>query len=127
VPPPRQRSRLSRFFYAVNSLTGRAFTALVVTAAVVTWVVVAATKGFPQTWQVGFETAAAAITLLMVFSIQHTQRREQAVTQLKLDELLKALPETDERMVKVEASPDHEVHELHERQLEHHRAVRDSD
>jgi low affinity Fe/Cu permease len=33
----------------------------------------------------------SAVTLVMVFAIQHPQGREQAATQRKLDELIRAL------------------------------------
>ena len=98
---------------------------MAVLVAVVGFLVIGVSTGMPDAWHNWFATIASAITLVMVFSIQHSQRREQAVTQLKLDELLKAEPEADDHVVKVEASPDDELHELRERHLEHHSAVRD--
>jgi low affinity Fe/Cu permease len=38
----------------------------------------------------------------MVFAIQHTQGREQAATQRKLDELIRALPGADESLMMLE-------------------------
>ena len=46
------------------------------------------------------------MTTIMVFTIQHTQSREQAATQLKLDELIRALPGADDHLVHVEAGAD---------------------
>jgi low affinity Fe/Cu permease len=60
----------------------------------------------------------------MVFTIQHTQSREQAATQLKLDELIRALPGADDHLVHVESGPDDELAELEQRHLEHHVAIR---
>ena len=41
------------------------------------------------------------MTTIMVFTIQHTQSREQAATQLKLDELIRALPGADDHLVQL--------------------------
>jgi low affinity Fe/Cu permease len=41
-------------------------------------------------------------TLAMVFVIQHTQSREQAAIQRKLDELLRALPEAQTGLIMLE-------------------------
>ena len=56
-----------------------------------------------------FSTVAAAVTLVMVFVLHHTQRREQVATQLKLDELIRALPQADDHYVRVQAAADDEV------------------
>ena len=68
-------------------------------------VVVGATLGFPSSWVAGFEVIVSAITLVMVFAIQHTQGREQAATQRKLDELIRALPGADESLMMLEEAP----------------------
>ena len=51
--------------------------------------------GFPSRLETIFQTLVAAVTLGMVLVIQHTQSRQQEVTQRKLDELLNAVPNTD--------------------------------
>jgi low affinity Fe/Cu permease len=45
----------------------------------------------------------------MVFVLQHTQSRQQAVTQRKLDELLRALPSADNRLIALEVASDDEL------------------
>jgi low affinity Fe/Cu permease len=52
-----------------------------------------------------FEVSVSAVTLAMVFAIQHTQEREQAATQRKLDELLRALPGAAESLMMLEEAP----------------------
>lgn len=61
---------------------------------------------------VWFGAVAAATTLVMVFVIQHTQTRQQIALQHKLDELLRALPGTDERLIKLESAPPAVVEEI---------------
>ena len=56
-----------------------------------------------------FEALAAAVTLVMVFALQHTQARQQAAIQRKLDEILQSLPSADNRLVQVENAPEHEL------------------
>lgn len=49
-----------------------------------------------------FEVSVSTVTLVMVFAIQHTQGREQAATQRKLDELMPALPGADDSLMMLE-------------------------
>ena len=63
----------------------------------------------------------------MVFVIQHTQSRQQLALQIKLDELLRALPQADDRFVHVEASTEEELEALEHRHVETHAAVRAND
>jgi low affinity Fe/Cu permease len=56
-----------------------------------------------------FQSLVAAITVTMVFVIQHTQARHQAATQRKLDEILKVLPEADNALITLEHASDSEL------------------
>ena len=64
-----------------------------------------AVLGFPTHWVDVFEVSTSGVTLIMVFAIQHTQGREQAATQRKLDELIHALPGADESLMMLEEAP----------------------
>jgi low affinity Fe/Cu permease len=119
-------SRASRILQRVDLVTSLASTACVVGIAVTVFLVVAAAFGFPDNWLTVFYAVAAGVTLIMVFVIQHTQSREQAATQLKLDELIRALPGADDHLVHVEAAGDEELADRTQRDLEHHEAVRDT-
>jgi low affinity Fe/Cu permease len=88
------------------------------------FVVALALAGFPESWEVAFSTLASALTLVMVFVLHHAQRREQAATQLKLDELVRAMPQADDRYVRVQGAEDGELRELEQRHIEHHQAAR---
>jgi low affinity Fe/Cu permease len=65
--------------------------------------------GFPARWETVFQTLVAALTLAMVFIIQHTQSRQQAATQRKLDEILQALPAADNSLLTLEHASDDEL------------------
>jgi len=71
--------------------------------AVLGWVVFGATIGFPGWWETALYATSSAITLVMVFSIQHTQSRQQTATQRKLDELVRSLPHADNRLIAAES------------------------
>jgi low affinity Fe/Cu permease len=118
------RTPTSRAVHRLDAAVAHSAAAGVVAVGVVVFLVMLAIAGFPQSWAVWFSTVAAAITLVMVFVVQHTQRREQATTQLKLDELINALPDADDRFVRVEIADDDEIQELERRKIEQHRATR---
>ena len=84
---------------------------LAVTATAV-WLVVSIVAGFPAHWEVIFQTVVAAITVAMVFIIQHTQGRHQRASQRKLDEILLALPGTDNALVTLEHASEEELREV---------------
>jgi low affinity Fe/Cu permease len=115
---------LSRALHRLDHLVSHSAAAGVVGAVVGVFIVALAIAGFPESWEVAFSTVVAAVTLVMVFVLHHTQRREQVAIQLKLDELIRALPQADDHYVRVQAADDDEVHELEERHIERHRATR---
>ena len=85
---------------------------MTVTCVLAAWAIVGLVTGFPTWWQVALYSTTSAVTVVMVFAIQHTQHREQMVTQRKLDELLRALPAADDRVIAAEAATDAELDDL---------------
>jgi low affinity Fe/Cu permease len=83
---------------------------VLVVAAAGAWLAVSIVAGFPARWETVFQTAVSALTLAMVFVIQHTQARHQRATQRKLDEILLAIPGTDNALVRLEHASDDEQH-----------------
>jgi len=81
---------------------------LIISAAGV-WIVVSIAIGFPARWETIFQTLVSALTLAMVFVIQHTQARQQRATQRKLDEILLALPSADKALLTLEHASDAEL------------------
>jgi low affinity Fe/Cu permease len=103
------RTRRSRLLWAVDRWAGRPLTALSVLAASAAWILLSAIAGFPARWEQIFQSLVAAITLTMLFVIQHTQARHQAATQRKLDEILRVLPEADNSLITLEHASDSEL------------------
>jgi low affinity Fe/Cu permease len=100
------RSPASRILHGLDWLAARPLFAATVVALDALWVAFSAVFGFPGRLESVFQTLVAATTLAMVFVIQHTQSREQAATQRKLDEILRALPATDKTMITLESASD---------------------
>ena len=106
------RTRSSNLLHQLGDWSSRAAAGVTVACLVVGWGVVGLIAGFPSWWQVAFYSTTSAVTVVMVFAIQHTQHREQLVTQRKLDELVRAQPGADDRLIAAEAATDHELDEL---------------
>jgi low affinity Fe/Cu permease len=86
---------------------------MVVVAADLVWVLYSTVAGFPGRVEAIFQTLVGALTLALVFVIQHTQAREQLVTQRKLDEILRALPHADNALIAFEEASDDELASTH--------------
>lgn len=85
---------------------------MTVACCVAVWIVVGLVAGFPRWWETVLYSSTASVTVIMVFAIQHTQGREQVVTQRKLDELLRAQPGADDHLIAAEAASDEELEAL---------------
>jgi low affinity Fe/Cu permease len=83
-----------------------------VACVVAAWCIVGVWVGFPHWWEIVLYSTTASITVVMVFAIQHTQGREQLVTQRKLDELLRAQPGADDHLIAAEVASDEELDAL---------------
>ncbi len=119
--------RISKLLRWVGEATSRAGAAIVVALALLVFLIILGVEGFPTTWMTTFSAMADVVTLIMLFVIQHTQSRHQLVLQLKLDELIRASPQADDRVVKLEIAPDDELARREEEQLAHHESLRESD
>lgn len=114
----------SRLLHAIDQLSSRPAVAwaLLVTDGV--WVLVSIVFGFPSRLETIFQTLVAALTLALVFVIQHTQAREQLVVQRKLDEILRALPRANNAVIGLEDATDEELATVHQQhQVLRERAV----
>ncbi|MHB1598216.1 MAG: low affinity iron permease family protein [Acidimicrobiales bacterium] len=106
----------SRILYRIEHYSSLPIVAIAVTGLLVVLVGVGIGLGFPGRFVAAFEIVASASTLVMVFAIQHTQGREQAATQRKLDELIRALPGADESLMMLEEASSEMMLEIEEEQ-----------
>ena len=96
----------SRLLHVIDRVAGQPAVAVAVVAADLAWVLYSSLIGFPARLESIFQTLVAALTLAMVFVIQHTQSRQQIATQRKLDEILSALPDADNALIALEDASD---------------------
>jgi low affinity Fe/Cu permease len=119
--------RISKFLRWIGEATAKAGAAIIVALVLFVFLIILGIEGFPTTWLTTFGAIADVVTLIMLFVIQHTQSRHQLVLQLKLDELIRASPSADDRVVKLEVAPDAELAAREKEQLAHHESLRESD
>ena len=101
---------MSLLLTLLDRVASRPAWGLLVLVADLLWVVYSVVARFPGRLETIFQTLVAALTLAMVFVIQHTQSRQQVATQRKLDEILRALPSADNTVISLEHASDHEIH-----------------
>jgi low affinity Fe/Cu permease len=93
-------------------LSAHAVSGVAAAAVVIIWIVVGVSTAFPSWWATILQVVSSSVTLVMVFTIAHTQARQQAASQRKLDELLRAAPHADDRLIAVEQASDAELSAL---------------
>jgi low affinity Fe/Cu permease len=102
----------SRWLYRVGEVVAHAAAGIVAAILVVGWALVGLVTRFPAWWETVLYSVTASVTFVMVFVIQHTQTRQTAAVQRKLDELLRASVHADDTLIAVEEAPDEHLHAL---------------
>jgi len=85
---------------------------LVALSACVIWAIAGPIFGYSDTWQLTINTGTTIITFLVMFLVQNTQNRDALATQLKLDELLRAVDSARTGLVDLEHCSDEELTRL---------------
>ena len=96
----------------VTSAAGSPYALLLAAAVIVTWLVTGPLFDFSDTWQLVINTATTIVTFLMVFVIQATTNRESKATQIKLDELIRAVHGARNAIIATDLIPEKDVEEL---------------
>ncbi|WIY68805.1 low affinity iron permease family protein [Aquidulcibacter paucihalophilus] len=91
-----------KFATATAKVAGKPWTFIACLAIVLGWAATGPIFKFSETWQLVINTGTTVITFLMVFLIQNTQNRDGAAMQAKLDELLFAVKQADDRFIGIE-------------------------
>ena len=101
----------------VTNVAGSPYALLLAAAVIVTWLVTGPMFGFSDTWQLVINTATTIVTFLMVFVIQATTNREMKATQIKLDELIRAVHGARNAIIATDLISEEEVDQL-QREME---------
>jgi low affinity Fe/Cu permease len=92
-----------------SAVLGTAWAFMVAVAIIVVWGLTGHIFHYSDTWQLIINTGTTIVTFLMVFLIQNTQNRDSKATQLKLDELIRALSGARNRLMDLEALSDEDL------------------
>jgi low affinity Fe/Cu permease len=111
-------ARFSRWSSTIATASGYWQTFVLMTALCVVWALSGPFFGFSDTWQLVINTATTVLTFLMVFLIQNTQNRDALAVHLKLDEIIRAIDEADDKIMSAEHDDEREMAELKKRYLE---------
>lgn len=113
--------RANVLFATIANATGRAcghpFAFILSVLAVIVWAISGPVFGFSDTWQLVINTGTTVITYLLLFVVQNSQNRNAAALHIKLDEILRAIPEARSALVvsHIEDAPDEKI--VEERQV----------
>jgi low affinity Fe/Cu permease len=106
--------RFSRAAQWTSQQCGRAYTFVAAIVIIVIWAMSGPAFQYSDTWQLIINTGTTIITFLMVFLIQNTQNRDTTAIQLKLDELIRANENAQNRMMKLEDLTENQIKHLKE-------------
>jgi low affinity Fe/Cu permease len=104
--------RFATFANRAATFTGNYLTFLGAVLVIVLWALTGPLFGFSETWQLVINTGTTIVTFLMVFLIQNTQNRDAHAVHMKLDELIKALANANNDLIRAEDETDEELAEL---------------
>jgi low affinity Fe/Cu permease len=103
------REGFRRLAGLITTAVGSPWALLLAIGIVVAWAVSGPVFAFSDTWQLAINTGTTVVTFLMVFVIQASQNREAKATQLKLDELIRAVGGARNELIDLENAPDETV------------------
>jgi low affinity Fe/Cu permease len=101
-----------RFSLSISHAVGTPWAFGLAILLVTAWALTGPLFHYSDAWQLTINTGTTIVTFLMVFLIQHTQNRDAQVTQLKLDELIRAVSEARNELVDMEDLSDDELRRL---------------
>jgi low affinity Fe/Cu permease len=102
----------SRLLHRVGEIVSHAGSGIIAAVLVVGWLALGVMTRFPGWWETTLYVATGSVTFVMVFVIQHTQQRQTAATQRKLDELLRSSEPADSKLIAVEEASDADLEAL---------------
>jgi low affinity Fe/Cu permease len=94
--------RFTRLASATATAMGSPWAFLVALALILAWAASGPIFNFSSDWQLVVNSATTVGTFLMVFLIQNAQNRDARAMHLKLDELLRAMPEARNEFMEAE-------------------------
>ena len=118
------RDRFNRFADSLTDALGSSAALTGSVLLVVVWGLTGPIFNFSDTWQLFINTTTTVITFWMVFVIQNSANRANKATQLKLDELIRAVADARNDFVTLDRAPEAK---LLEREEEFEKLANDDD
>ena len=108
---------MDRFFTwfasKISFVSGQPLAFVVAVGTIIVWGVTGPLFAFSDTWQLVINTGTTIVTFLMVFLIQRTQNKDSLAIQLKLNEIVAAIPGASNRLIDIEDLSEDELMKLH--------------
>jgi low affinity Fe/Cu permease len=112
------RNAFGRFASRTASTAGHPLLFALACAVILGWALLGPLFHFGDTWQLSINTATTIVTFLMVFLIQNTQNRDAKATQIKLDEIIRALEGAHNVLLDLEELSEHDLQRIRARYIE---------
>ena len=125
VPGWEERHWTSRTLHRVGSLVAHSGAGVAAAVLLAVWFILGVSVGFPDWWETLLYSFTSAVTLVMVFVIQHTQTRQTSAIQRKLDELIRTSDRADGDLISVEEAPDEDLQARADLDLQERRRTAD--
>jgi len=116
--PTKSRTWFTRFAKRTALVSGHPSTFLLAVLVIVVWAITSPLFHFSDTWQLVINTGTTVVTFLMVFLIQSTQNRDAEATQVKLDELIRAIGHARNELLDLEELEEQDLDELRKTYLD---------
>jgi len=97
-----------------SSILGSAWAFAIAVSIIAIWGATGPMFHFSDTWQLIINTGTTIVTFLMVFLIQNTQNRDAKATQLKLDEIIRAVGGARNELLNLENLSEEDLKKLEE-------------
>jgi low affinity Fe/Cu permease len=111
------KNHFARFANWTAAAAGQPQVFAVACLIIVGWALTGPFFGYSDTWQLVINTSTTIITFLMVFVIQNSQNRDSKATQLKLDELIRALEGAHNALLDLEELTEKDLNRMRERYI----------
>lgn len=108
-----KKNLFDRFSDWAACFTGSAGAFIGASILVIIWAVSGPVFYYSETWQMVINTGTTIITFLMVFLIQKAQNKDSKAIQIKLNELISAHENANNRLVDIEDLTEEELDRLH--------------
>ncbi len=109
---------LETFTHGFASWAGSSSGFITAALSLVAWFIAGEFFHFSNRWENALSVYIGIITFLMIFLMQRAQKKELLAVQVKLNELIKASGEADNRIINIEERTEDAISEIHQAHAE---------